>query len=79
MCGDVVGAEELGLPASRPAHLIARRSPVLAMEKPGNCTQRGLESAVRVLRGLVLAAGVLLELAFAVACYAEMLGIVQFE
>jgi hypothetical protein len=38
-----------------------------------------LEAGVRVLRGLLFAVGVMLALAFAVACYAEILGIVQFE
>jgi hypothetical protein len=79
MCGDMGSTEELGSRASRPAHLIGRGSSVLSTKKPGNVTPRGLEAAVRVLRGLVFAAGVLLGLAFAVACYAEMLGVVQFE
>jgi hypothetical protein len=79
MRGHVGGAEELSSRASRPAHLIARGSPVLSTEKPDNGKKRGLETAARVLRGLVFAAGVLLGLAFAVACYAEMLGVVQFE
>jgi hypothetical protein len=48
------------------------------MEKPDNGEQRGLEAVARVLRGLLFAAGLLLGLAFAVACYAEMLGVVQF-
>jgi hypothetical protein len=49
------------------------------MAKPDNGEKLGLEAGVRDLRGLVFAAGVLLGLVFAVACYAEMLGIVRFE
>jgi hypothetical protein len=47
------------------------------MAKPDNDEQRSLEAVARVLRGLLFAAGLLLGLAFAVACYAEMLGVVQ--
>ena len=79
MCGDMGSTEELGSRASRPAHLIAPGSPLLSTEKSGTGTQRGLEAAVRVLRGLAFATGILLGLVFAVACYAAMLGIVQFE
>jgi hypothetical protein len=41
--------------------------------------QRGLDAVARVLRRLLFAAGLLLGLAFAVACYAELLGIIHFE
>ena len=51
---------------------------MLSTEKPDNGEQRNLEAVARVLRGLLFAAGLLLGLAFAVACYAEMLGVVQF-
>ena len=53
-------------------------NPVLSMEKPDDGEQRSHEAVARVLRGLLFAAGLLLGLAFAVACYAEMLGVVQF-
>lgn len=53
-------------------------NPVLSMEKPDNGERRSPEAVARVLRGLLFAAGLLLALAFAVACYAEMLGVVQF-
>jgi hypothetical protein len=53
-------------------------NPVLSMEKPDNGEQRSLKAVAKVLRGLFFAAGLLLGLAFAVACYAEMLGVVQF-
>jgi hypothetical protein len=53
-------------------------NPVLSMEKPDNGEQRSLEALARVLRGLLFGAGLFLRLAFAVACYAEMLGVVQF-
>ena len=78
MCGDMGGATKLRscLTASASS---ARGRPVLSMAKPDNGEKLGLEAGVRVLRGLVFAAGVLLGLVFAVACYAEMLGIVRFE
>jgi hypothetical protein len=53
-------------------------NPVLSMEKPDNGEQHSLEAVARVLRGLLFVTGLLLGLAFAVACYAEMLGVVQF-
>ena len=52
-------------------------NPVLSMEKPDNGEQRSLAVA-RVLRGSFFVTGLLLGLAFAVACYAEMLGVIQF-
>jgi hypothetical protein len=36
-------------------------------------------SLVVVLRGLLFAAWIVLGLAFAVVCYAEMLGVIQFD
>jgi hypothetical protein len=46
------------------------------MEKPNNGEQRRL---VTIFRRLLFATGLLLGLAFAVACYAELLGVVRFE
>jgi hypothetical protein len=53
-------------------------NPVSSMEGLDNGEQRSLEAVARVLRGLLFAAGLLLGLAFAIVCYAEMLGVVQF-
>jgi hypothetical protein len=50
-------------------------SPVLPMEKPN----KSLEIVARALRRLLFATWILLGLAFAVVCYAEMLGVVQFD
>jgi hypothetical protein len=54
------------------------REPCVIDEKPDNGEQRSLEAVARVIRGLLFVIGLLLGLAFAVACYAEMLGVVQF-
>jgi hypothetical protein len=50
-------------------------NPVLAMEKPN----KGLEVVVRALRRLLFAILILLGLAFALVCYVEMFGIIQFD
>jgi hypothetical protein len=52
---------------------------VLAMEKADDGESPNLEVVARSLRRLLFATGILLGLAFAVACYAEMLGVVQFD
>jgi hypothetical protein len=44
-----------------------------------NGERPNLEVVARALRRLRFAIGILLGLAFAVACYAEMFGIVQFD
>jgi hypothetical protein len=49
------------------------------MEKPDNGERRSLEAAVRALRRWLFATWLLLGLAFAVVCYAEMLGVVRFD
>ena len=79
MWGHMGSPKELGSLVSRPAYLIARGSPLLSRQIQGNGTKCSPEVAVKVLRGLVFVAGILLGLAFAVACYAELLGIVHFE
>jgi hypothetical protein len=52
---------------------------VLPMEKPANGERPSLEVVGRVGRRLLFAICILLGLALAVVCYAEMLGIVQFD
>jgi hypothetical protein len=54
-------------------------NPVLSMEKPDHGERPGLEVATRALRRLLFAAWILLGLAFAVVCYAEMFGVIQFD
>ena len=49
------------------------------MEKPYNGERPGLEAVVKALRRLLFAAWILLGLTFAVVCYAEMLGVLQFD
>jgi hypothetical protein len=49
------------------------------METPDNGEKPNLEAVARALRRLLFATGILSGLAFAVACYAEMLGVVQFD
>ena len=66
-------------PIVMPAHPVACGKPVLPMDRPDNGERRSLEGAVMVLRRLLFAAWILLGLAFAVVCYAEMLGVVQFD
>jgi hypothetical protein len=52
---------------------------VLAMDEPDNRERPGLEGIARVLRQLLFAIWILLGLAFAAVCYAEMLGVFQFD
>jgi hypothetical protein len=75
------GVRELGRddPISRPTHLKACGNPVLPMEKPNNGERPGLEVVTRALRRLLFATCVILVLAFAVVCYAEMFGFIQFD
>jgi hypothetical protein len=49
------------------------------MEKPDSGERPGLEVVAKALRRLLFAVWILLGLAFAVACYAEMFGVVQFD
>ncbi len=49
------------------------------MDGPDNGERPGLEVAARTLRRLLFAALILLGLAFAAACYAEMFGVFQFD
>jgi hypothetical protein len=54
-------------------------NPVLPMERPDNGERPSLEVVATALRRLLFAASILLGLAFAVICYAEMLGVIQFD
>jgi hypothetical protein len=54
-------------------------NPVLSMEKPDHGERPGLEAVAKALRRLLFATWILLGLAFAVVCYAEMFGVVQFD
>jgi hypothetical protein len=58
---------------------IARKQTGVTVEKPHNGESLNLEVAARALRRFLFATCILLGLAFAVVCYAEMLGVVQFE
>ncbi|WP_213740046.1 hypothetical protein [Bradyrhizobium sp. dw_411] len=49
------------------------------MDGPDNGERPGLEVVARVLRRLFFVTLILLGLAFAAACYAEMLGVFQFD
>jgi hypothetical protein len=51
---------------------------VLPTEKPDHRERPSLEVVARALR-LLFATCILLGLAFVVVCYAEMLGVVQFD
>jgi hypothetical protein len=55
------------------------RFAVFSVEKPHNGTRLSLEAVARVLRQLLFVIWMLLGLAFALLCYAEMLGVVQFD
>jgi hypothetical protein len=66
-------------PILEPEHLMACDNPVLSMEKPDHGERPGLEVVAKALRRLLLAAWILLGLAFAVACYVEMFGVIQFD
>ena len=52
---------------------------MLPMEKPNKGERLSFEVVARALRRLLFAIVILLGLAFAVACYAEMLGVVLFD
>jgi hypothetical protein len=58
---------------------MARGNPVLPMERPDNGERPSLEVVAPALRRLLFATWILLGLAFAVICYAEMLGVIQFD
>jgi hypothetical protein len=49
------------------------------LEKPDDGERPSLEVVAKALRRLLFAAWIMLGLAFAVACYVEMLGVVQFD
>jgi hypothetical protein len=49
------------------------------MVKPDNGERPVLEGVARALRRLLFATWLLLGLAFAVACYAEMFGFIQLD
>jgi hypothetical protein len=52
---------------------------VLPIEKPDNGERSDLGVIARALRRLLFATWILLGLAFAVVCYAEMFGLVQLD
>ena len=52
---------------------------MLPMERPDNSERPTLEAVARALRPLLFALGLLLGLAFALICYAEIFGLVQFD
>jgi hypothetical protein len=49
------------------------------MAKPNKAERRSLEVVVIILRRLFFATCILFGLAFAVICYAEMLGVVKYD
>jgi hypothetical protein len=51
---------------------------MLPTERPDNSEEPTLEAS-RALRQLLFAAGLLLGLAFALICYAEMFGLLEFD
>jgi hypothetical protein len=52
---------------------------MLPMERPDNSARPTPEAVARTFRRLLFAAGLLLGLAFALICYAEMFGICYAE
>jgi len=52
---------------------------VLPTEKPDAGERAGLAAGARVLRRLLFATWIVLGLAFAVVCYAQMFGVFQFD
>ena len=52
---------------------------MLSMERPDNAEGLSLGVVARALRRLLFATWILLGLAFAAACYAEMFGFIQFD
>lgn len=59
-----------------PAHLMACCTP---MDEPDKGGRTGADSVARVLRRLLFATWIVLGLAFAVVCYAQMFGVFQFD
>ena len=53
--------------------------PMLPIEKPDTGERPGLAVGARVLRRLLFAIWIVLGLAFAVVCYAQMFGVFQFD
>jgi hypothetical protein len=49
------------------------------MEKPNSGERPSLEIVARALRRFLFVTSILLALAFAVVCYAEMLDVVRFD
>lgn len=54
-------------------------TPVLPMDEPDNGGRPGVAIGARVLRRLLFAIWIVLGLAFAAVCYAEMFGVFQFD
>jgi hypothetical protein len=52
---------------------------MVPVERPENSERPTLEAVARALRSLLFAIGLLLGLAFALICYAEIFGLVQFD
>jgi len=52
---------------------------MVPVERPENSERPILEAVARALRSLLFAIGLLLGLAFALICYAEIFGLVQFD
>jgi hypothetical protein len=52
---------------------------VSPIEKPDTSERPGLAAGARVLRRLLFAIWIVLGLAFAAVCYAEMFGFFQFD
>jgi hypothetical protein len=52
---------------------------VLPIEKPDTGERPGLTGGARVLRRFLFAISMVLGLAFAAVCYAEMFGVFQFD
>jgi hypothetical protein len=52
---------------------------VLPIKKPDTRERTGLAASARVLRRLLFATWIVLGLAFAVVCYAQMFGVFQFD
>jgi hypothetical protein len=58
---------------------MANGNPVLPIERPDAGERSGLTTGARVLRRLLFASSIVLGLAFAAVCYAEMFGVFQFD
>jgi hypothetical protein len=63
----------------RRVRTVASKQTGVTVEKPHNGERLNLEVAARALRRSLFVTCILLGLAFAAVCYAEMLGVVQFE